>query len=453
MSLSKIDFLKQFSKQALDNRISLFLGAGSSCDVGYPSWSNLFEPFAKDLNLDIDKCDLYALGQYYSNKHGSAALKKYLSEKINKNEYKSDLLNELIDVNFINIWTTNFDRSIEKNYENRNIPIYTISDDTHLSNLDLYKRINIFKMNGDINNPEKIIATQNDFECYKTNHQMMLTFFKRELVSNTFLFIGYSFTDKLVLECLNEIKYYLGDSANYHYAILKKDNTVMQEYFVDDLEKRYHIKVLLVDEYKDITITIKELNEKIRKKKIFISGAFTRFDENIEIFSHEFSKYITEALYEKDYRIINGIGSRFGTHLIGYANEYLVRNGIKNIDKYLIIKPFVSNEENAKMSKRTTRESIIKQCGTALFLFGENDKNALNSESGVIEEFEIAKEQSKTLIPIAYSGMVSEILWKKTKSEITGFPYLEKVINELTNRQSPEKISKIVVNILESTQD
>lgn len=63
-------------------------------------------------------------------------------------------------------------------------------------------------MNGDISNLDGIIATQSDFEKYIDSHHIMLMFFKRELISSTFLFIGYSFTDHLVLDCLSEIQRY-----------------------------------------------------------------------------------------------------------------------------------------------------------------------------------------------------------------------------------------------------
>ena len=44
MPIEKVHFLKQFSQHALDERISLFLGAGGSCDAGYPTWADLFAP-------------------------------------------------------------------------------------------------------------------------------------------------------------------------------------------------------------------------------------------------------------------------------------------------------------------------------------------------------------------------------------------------------------------------
>ena len=69
MPIDKEQFLKQFVKQALDERISLFLGAGGSCDAGYPNWADLFAPFARDLGTPINEStDYYRLAQYYSNR-------------------------------------------------------------------------------------------------------------------------------------------------------------------------------------------------------------------------------------------------------------------------------------------------------------------------------------------------------------------------------------------------
>ena len=122
MPMEKEQFLEQFSKQALDERISLFLGAGGSCDAGYPTWSNLFEPLAKELNTTIDSStDYYLLAQYYANTFGRTELRKKINNYINRNRFESPLLNELLEVGFTNIWTTNFDNTIELNYQKRNI--------------------------------------------------------------------------------------------------------------------------------------------------------------------------------------------------------------------------------------------------------------------------------------------------------------------------------------------
>lgn len=107
MPIDKEQFLKQFVKQALDERISLFLGAGGSCDAGYPNWADLFAPFARDLGTPINEStDYYRLAQYYSNSFGPGELRKRINERINRNNFESQLLEELIDIGFTNVWTT-----------------------------------------------------------------------------------------------------------------------------------------------------------------------------------------------------------------------------------------------------------------------------------------------------------------------------------------------------------
>ena len=90
MPMEKEQFLEQFSKQALDERISLFLGAGGSCDAGYPTWSSLFEPLAKELKTTIDgSTDYYLLAQYYANTFGRPELRKKINNYINRNKFES----------------------------------------------------------------------------------------------------------------------------------------------------------------------------------------------------------------------------------------------------------------------------------------------------------------------------------------------------------------------------
>ena len=309
-------------------------------------------------------------------------------------------------------------------------------------------------MNGDISNLDGIVATQKDYEEYSDSHRMMLMFFKRELISSTFLFVGYSFTDNLVMDCLSEITRYLGEAAPYHYTIMKENKSDPYfSHFVDDLERRYHIRVLLVKEYTDILLILSELNNRIRNKRVFISGAFRSFDQRIEEYSHNLSRSITMHLLTNDYRIINGIGRHFGTHIIGYANEYLAKKGIKDKEKYIIVRPFVGLGKKSLEDKRRLREEVISGCGSAIFVFGDYDPSSPNPNSGVKEEFEIALENHKTIIPIAYPGMRSEIIWSELKNNLTKYPYLEKSIDLLTSSSDTEELARIIVYILDSVQD
>ena len=150
---------------------------------------------------------------------------------------------------------------------------------------------------------------------------------------------------------------------------------------------------------------------------MFISGAFSSYSYDIEEYSHNLSKNLSASLLGNDYRIVNGIGRRFGTHLIGYANEYLVKEGVKNIEKHLIIRPFVGLGSESQKEKRCLREKIIGKCGAAIFVlviiikiwmlqrveYGKNLKLHVNSIK-LLYQFHILvqylKKYGKRLIPI-----------------------------------------------------
>ena len=108
-------------------------------------------------------------------------LKSRLCEAIRfvKENYHYDILKEIIAIH-------NPDNTIELNYQKKNILINKVFQDADLSNVELNKRINIFKLNGDITNLEGIIATQSDYEKYIDTHHIMSMFFKRELISSAY---------------------------------------------------------------------------------------------------------------------------------------------------------------------------------------------------------------------------------------------------------------------------
>lgn len=455
MYLSKKDFLLQFSQRVLDAKTALFLGAGGTIDAGYPSWKELFMPIAKELGKNIEDIDdYYKLAQYYSNHSDDNELRTKIVERLNQYSHKSRLLDELMDIGFTDVWTTNFDNALELNYSERKIRINKVFKDDDISSIHLDNHINLYKLNGDVSNPTGMVATQADYEKYNDTHRFMLLFFKRSLISNPFLFIGYSFKDHLVLDCLSEIRNYLGKAATTHYAIIKKENTNPYfDLFIEDLDRRYGIHALVVDDYDEIPMVLSELNTKIRDKRIFISGAFNANDSEIEEFSHAFTKELSKSLLKNDFRIVNGIGRRFGTHLIGYASEFLAKTGKKSIEKNLIITPFVDNSANGTVIKNEKRKQVIHSCGAAIFVFGDTDYNSVKFSSGVMEEFAIAREQHKTIIPIRYPGYVSETIWNIVRDNLTEFPYLEGCLDNLQYSRNICQICDTIIHILESVRD
>ena len=143
----------------------------------------MLKPCADELGLTINKdSDLYMIAQYYENEYGKIELVHKFEKTINCLSANSGYLNAILDLGFREIWTTNYDTIIEDNLKQRNIIPKVIHNDNDLNSFT-DGGVHIFKMNGDITNPQEMIMSKSDLEQYSLSHQLMLTCFKRELIS------------------------------------------------------------------------------------------------------------------------------------------------------------------------------------------------------------------------------------------------------------------------------
>lgn len=451
-------FINIYSQQVLNGDASLFLGSGVSRDSGFPSWSALLQPCADELNIPIDsRTDLYTIAQYYVNRNKDSELRRQFGDAINRYMPESELLNLLLEIPYNSIWTTNYDKLIEKRLEKSFIGCNIITTDKDLSNVNKGSKINIYKMNGDVSNTESMVITKNDYEHYAQKHPLLLTFLKRELVSSTFLFVGYSFSDSLVLDCLSSLKEFLGDAGNCHYAVMLVDDKVTTEtlYFFEDMHIRYNVKCLALRK-DEIPQLVKRLIKKIREKKVFISGAYDTISEPMVAFADKLSNELVKKLYDNNFRIATGVGKHLGTFVTGYAHQYLAEHRITNPGHYLSMRPFPFHLNLDDDEKVRYRKIMQADCSAAIFMFGQSKSTELEGgyrttghySKGVYMEYKLAKEAGLMIIPIGSTGYESELIWHEVKSNINEFFYLSKKIDKLHNEKDSNKLAEVVLSIL-----
>ena len=447
--ISKKTFVEKVAYAINNNEIALFVAAGLSASTGQKNWAQMLTPCANALELEIkENTDLYMIAQYYENEYGKTDLIHMFEKNINQINNNSSYLNSVLNLGFREIWTTNYDTVIEDNLKKRGIISKVIHNDMDLNNFT-DGGVHIFKMNGDITNPHNMVVSKSDLEKYAVSHQLMLTFFKRELVSKSFLFLGYSFTDSLVLNSLSTIKNCLQNACNIHYTILKNEHSKYFDYFVQDLWKRYNIKALIVEKYDEIPEIIESINEKVKEHKVFISGSFDTLPYEQDEFADALCNALVQNLYNNDYIILTGMGRKIGNYLAGHAFEYLTKNHSFSIEKKLIMRPFF---EKMNINDKTHhRNKMIEDCQYAIFLFGKSPSSSdmvINSQ-GVMEEYKIAKQLRKNIISIPTTGYAAKQIFNEQKNNIVEYPYLENYIDQLEHEYNPEKISRLIINILQ----
>ena len=287
MNITLDEFIVDIAYKLNNEQVSFFMGSGVSTELGLPDWKNLFADIARKLSLDINKIsDYYQLSQYYCNKYSIGGLKSIISAKLRTADYNSPTINKLLRLGFKSIWTTNFDTAIENCLLNNHMTYTKVHNDKDLSYLTPGSTPIIYKINGDVDDLENAILTQQDWEKFQYTRPTMLTFLKKELVTNSFLFIGYSFKDNLIKLALSSIRQFVGNSGIHHYAIFEKSDKKEFDYFIDDLDKNYNVKVVIIDDYAQVPKILENIYNKSIEKNIFISGSLDDYSDETELFAN-----------------------------------------------------------------------------------------------------------------------------------------------------------------------
>lgn len=450
MNITVEEFINDFANKLNNDQVSFFVGSGVSTELDLPNWKDLFRDIAEKLLLNIESIhDYYQLAQYYCNKYSESDLKRLISPKLQTQDFDSPTIEKLLKLDFKSIWTTNFDTAIENCLHSKRIRYVKVHNDKDLSCINSNDCPIVYKINGDINDLENIILTQRDWENFEYTHPTMLTFLKKELVSNTFLFLGYSFQDNLIKSALSGIRQFVGDTGIHHYAIFQKKSEREFNYFIDDLDKNYNVKTVQIDRYSEIPNILDRIFYKSIERNIFISGRLDDYDEKTENFANNLLNTLSVELLKNNYNICTGMGRKIGYFVAGPAIQYLLTKSTKNIDQRIKIRPFDDNLTPVDFSNY--RRYLIEQNNILIFVFGQKFVNGISENSkGVLEEFEIAEKMEKKIIPIGGTGFAAQEIWQRVSKKITKYPYLETYKHILEFETDINIITRTIVEIINS---
>ncbi|EOI7546355.1 SIR2 family protein [Enterococcus hirae] len=457
-------FIKKYAKAIQEGNAAVFAGAGISISAGVFSWKDLVKPFAEEMGLDIEKeYDLTRVIQYYINEKKN---RHTITQKIVNivHEETTATLDILTDLPIQTYWTTNYDRLIEKNLERKNKKVDTKVTDKNLATNIFDRDAIVYKMHGDISNPDEVILAKEDYELYNHTHSLFTTALRGDLVTKTFLFIGFSFEDPNLDNILSRIKILLGKETREHYCFLKQvmpddfdrcedyqNALTKQNLRIDDL-RRYGIETILLDSYDEIPSILDEVNKAYLSKNIFISGSISSYEKNFDEDSvNEFCFRLSNNLVENNCKIISGFGLGIGSNIINGALDKIYAIKFKHVSEHLSLHPFPQigvEKEKLKESWTKLRHNMISESGICIFIFGNKIVNGeVQNASGMLEEYEIAKKMNRIIIPVGSTGGASRIIFDKMKNDKENFHYLENYW-DLLEQEDLSTLLKVIVEIV-----
>nr|WP_276323980.1 SIR2 family protein [Planococcus halocryophilus] len=397
---------------------------------------------AKRLGLDVDReSDLVALAQYiYNDSDTRTPLTELINDFFSKKGKITRNHHFIVNLPIETVWTTNYDKFIEQAFIESGKTPDVKKRVTDLSSIKSNRDAVVYKMHGDVELAQEAILIKDDYEMYDTKNQMFSIALKGDLVSKTFLFIGFSFEDPNLEHILSKIRILVDGHTRTHYCFIKRViesecdsaeefqyHKIKQELKCADL-KRYSIKPLLIDDYDEITEILEMISERYNRRNILISGSAESFQEfeikglTAQDFIHELSKDLSQC----GFKIATGFGLGVGSGVINGVLERMSEENSRNMDNYLIMRPFpqyAKEGEDLQALWYSYRENLLQECGIAIFIFGNktDPKKGIIHATGVEKEFEIALKNNVKVIPIGVTGYASKLLFKRLMEDYEKF--------------------------------
>lgn len=422
-------FLREFPTSLHEGHGAIFVGAGVSMAAGYPSWSSLLKEIGEELGVrSSDIHDLAALAQWHILESGGATgVRNVIKTEIGKARPIPEALQIVARLPARYIWTTNYDRLIERAYENIDRPIDVVSGANDLALKSTAGATRLYKMHGSIDRLDDIVISTEDYELYRSRRGAFLPLLQAHLSSKSLLFIGLSLTDPNIRHVLSLIKESFMDAPPEHFAILrppKRDDYQSEDEFSaraaqhrlwsKDL-KRYGLVAVEIDDYDEVPDLLRQVEKGVAAKRVWVSGSWPLTiadDRTARIYS--LSEHVGNLVGERGFDLVSGFGVLVGSASIAGFIEALRVGGGWNMDRRLVVRPFPQPlagkpADNAHWS--SLRKELARQSGTVILIGGLKDEDGSETiAAGVLEEFTLAREAGAFLLPVgAFGGAAQKI--------------------------------------------
>jgi hypothetical protein len=471
MPRDPIDSFIDIYVQALhDQNAAIFAGAGLSIPAGLVNWKELLKDIASDIGLDVNREeDLITVAQFHVNERGGRhRINQALIDEFSSRAKTTPNHKLLAALPIRTYWTTNYDTLIEDSLRTAGQTPDVKITVTNLATTVPRRDAVVYKMHGDISQPDKAVVTKDDYESYESTRHLFSTALQGDLVSKTFLFIGFSFNDPNLSYILSRIRILLGENRREHYCLLRRVQRkdfkkpahfqyalAKQELQVKDL-KRYGIMGLLVDDYAHYTEVIRRIAHRYKMARVFISGSAAEYAPWNEVKGQQLIQTISRTLIEEGFGIVSGFGLGVGPYVLNGVLAQLDHEGTRQLDDRVILRPFpiaISDLTERKRRWTAYREDMLAHAGVAIFLFGNkrDSTGGIAPADGMNEEFRIAVNRNLFVLPVGCTGSAAAALHKEVLDDFDKYyplPGYRRLFEALGHAGTPSQVAARIVKLI-----
>lgn len=193
-------------KALVNGNAAVMVGAGFSKNANggekLKTWDEIAIYLWETLNPDGDKKDFSAsnvlqLGEQYARVFSTPELEKTIKELVPDEKVTPGKLHqELLELNWAEIFTTNYDTLLERAAEDIiELDHYTVTCREDIPNSNILGRKRIVKLHGSFPSQRPFIFTEEDYRTYPQKFSPFVNLVRHSLLENVFCLIGFSGED------------------------------------------------------------------------------------------------------------------------------------------------------------------------------------------------------------------------------------------------------------------
>jgi len=260
-------FPKPFLEDLVNGRTIPIVGAGFSKNAEIPkgksmlAWDELGKAIADEIE-DYKYSNAIDAISAYCHEYSRTKLVEKLTTLLLVNSVKPGTTHKAFcELQFDIVCTTNFEFLIEDGYKLTNKYCRPIIEEDQLSISINTDNVILLKLHGDLHHPNRLVATEEDYDAFLSRYPMLATYLANLLISRTPFFIGYSLDDTDFRQIWQLIKDRLGSLRRQAY-VLKVDCSSHEKARFE----RRGVKVINIKgKASDYPIILKEIFEELRE--------------------------------------------------------------------------------------------------------------------------------------------------------------------------------------------
>ncbi|HET6169686.1 MAG TPA: SIR2 family protein [Terracidiphilus sp.] len=182
-------------------RMILFAGGGVSQNLGLPDFKTLVDHMAAEIGYEpggYSVADYAVIAEAYLVKHAQlGGLRSWMDATWHPPSVRiagSELHKLIVDLDFPIIYTTNYDRWLEKSFEARRKPFHKITNEADLT-VPPEGRTEIIKFHGDFEDDDSLVLTESSYFQRMQFETPLDIRLRSDSLARPLLFVGYSLHD------------------------------------------------------------------------------------------------------------------------------------------------------------------------------------------------------------------------------------------------------------------